>query len=117
MSPSPRDSAYLLDMLLSARLAQSYVAGKTRVEFDVDRQCQDAVVRRLEIIGEAAGHISPPTRATLATIPWRQITSMRNRMIHQYNQVDLDIVWDTVTRDLAALIAALQSYLPPVSDG
>lgn len=112
MPPLPRDSAYLLDIVLAARLARSYVAGKTRQEFDADRQCQDAVVRRLEIIGEAATHVSPAARAALPMVPWRQMMGMRNRMIHQYNQIDLDVVWDTVANDLPPLIANLSAVLP-----
>jgi uncharacterized protein with HEPN domain len=65
----PRDTGYLLDILEAARLASSYVLGKTKEEFFRDSQCQDAVIRRLEIIGEAARRISQPTRARLSQIP------------------------------------------------
>ncbi len=66
-----REAASLLDVLLSARLAWSYMAGKTGEGFVADRQCQDAVVRRLEVIGEAARRVSAAARATLPGLPWR----------------------------------------------
>ena len=108
----PRDAACLLDILLSARLARSYVVGKTREAFAADRQCQDAVVRRLEVIGEAARRVSTAGRAALPGLPWRQMVGLRNRMIHEYDRVDVAVVWETVTRDLPALIAALEGVVP-----
>jgi uncharacterized protein with HEPN domain len=115
----PRDAACLLDILLSARLARSYVAGTTWEGFAADRRCQDAVVRRLEVIGEAARRVSIAGRAALPGLPWRQMVGMRNRMIHEYDRVDVTVVWETVTRDLPALIALLEGVVPgpPVDPG
>ena len=108
-----RDRQYLLDILISARLAMTYVSGKTREEFLVDIQLQDAVIRRLEIIGEAARRISEPTRLAFPSLPWRQVVGMRNRIIHEYDDVDLAVVWDTVQDDLPLLIAELEKVIPP----
>jgi len=102
-----RESAYLLDMLLAARLALTYVSGKTKVEIIEDVQCQDAVVRRLEIIGEAARRMSAELRATLPDIPWVAMIGMRNVMIHDYDDVDLGVVRRTVTEPLPRLVEQL----------
>ena len=108
-----RDPEYLLDIHEAAKLALSYVSGKTKEEFLKDPQCQDAVIRRLEVIGEAARRISQETRARLSGIPWAAIVSMRNVMIHEYDDVDLTVVWDTVQNQLPALISAIQAEVPP----
>jgi uncharacterized protein with HEPN domain len=110
----PRDAGALLDILLSARLARDYVAGTPWEAFVADRQRQDAVVRRLEIVGEAARRVSPAGRAALPDLPWRQLVGMRNRMIHEYDRVDLGVVWETLQRDLPPLIAALEGAVPPL---
>jgi uncharacterized protein with HEPN domain len=109
----PRDVAYLLDILEAAKLAATYVSGKTKEEFILDTQCQDAVIRRLEIIGEAARRISPETRASLPALPWAAMINMRNLMIHEYDHVDLTVVWDTVQNHLPALIQSIAPLVPP----
>ncbi len=106
----PRDVAYLLDILEAAKLAAAY---KTNEEFILDTQCQDAVIRRLEIIGEAARRISRETRASLPALPWAAMINMRNLMIHEYDHVDLAVVWDTVQNHLPALIQSIAPLVPP----
>ena len=108
-----RDAIYLLDILEAARLAQTYVAGKTFDDFAQDMQCQDAVIRRLEIIGEAARRLSDETRQSLPAIPFNTIADMRNLLIHEYDDVDLSIVWDTIQNDLPPLITTLEKIVPP----
>lgn len=108
-----RDDVYLLDILKAAQLALSYLEGKTKEEFFQDTQCQDAVIRRLEIIGEAAGRISAATTAKFPDLSWKKMVSMRNIMIHEYDDVDLNIVWDTVQNDLLPLIGFLEPLIPP----
>ena len=108
-----RDDAYLLDILDAARLALQYVRGKTRDQFLEDVQLQDAVIRRLAIIGEAARRVSEPTRLAHAALPWHDMIGMRNIVIHEYDGVDLEVVWDAVARDLEPLIAALEAAIPP----
>ena len=110
---STRDLDYLLDILISAKLALSYVSGKTFSAFEADIQCQDSVTRRLEIIGEAAKRLSQETRLSLPQIPWSDMIGMRNRMIHQYDKVNLAIVWDTVQNALSPLIEELEKVVPP----
>lgn len=106
-----RDDAYLLDILTAAKLAMRYVAGKNQADFLADTQCQDAVIRRIEIIGEASRRLSDPTRTLLPDLRWSDWTGMRNVVIHQYDAVDLTIVWDTLQNDLPQLIAALEHVI------
>ena len=88
-----QDEAYLLDMLLAARDAQEFADGLTKDGFLSSRLHQNAIIRSLEVIGEAAGQVSPGTVQRLPQIPWRQVTGMRHRLIHGYASVDLDLVW------------------------
>jgi uncharacterized protein with HEPN domain len=113
-----RDTAYLFDILDSARLALQYVSDSSREEFQQDVKLQDAVVRRLEIIGEAARRLTDATRASLPALPWRSMIGMRNVAIHQYDAVDPLRVWDTIQQDLPRVIALLEpvfsSFQPPI---
>jgi uncharacterized protein with HEPN domain len=108
-----RDQAFLLDILQSARMALSYLHGLDREEFLADTMRQDSVLRRLEIIGEAARRVSAQTRSSHPGIPWKEMVSMRNLVIHDYDDVDLDIVWDTIHRDLPYLIREIEPLVPP----
>ena len=107
-----RDDTYLVDILESARIAIDYVSGKSWDQFEEDLQCQDAGLRRIEIIGEAARHISPQTRRKHSQIPWREMTTLRNLVIHQYDVVDINQVWDTVQSRLPSLVEELCKILP-----
>ena len=106
-----RDRAYLLDILEAAKLAVRYVSGKTLEEFLSDIQCQDAVIRRLEIIGEATRRISEATREAMPELPWSDMVGMRNILIHRYDTVDMNVVWDAVHTDLPPIIAVLEKKL------
>ncbi|MGG6265732.1 HepT-like ribonuclease domain-containing protein [Leptolyngbya sp. AN03gr2] len=108
-----RDLQSLLDMLQSAQIVMNYIAGRSRAELTTDLQFQDAIIRRLLIIGEAARRISETTRQTLTTIPWFAINGMRNRLVHEYDEIDLDTVWDTVINSLPMLISELERIVPP----
>ena len=108
-----RDDTYLVDILESAKIALDYTFDKTWDEFYEDIQCQDAVVRRIEIIGEAARRVSQETRDKYPQIPWREMTSMRNLVIHEYDVVDINQVWDTVQNKLPPLIEDLTQIVPP----
>lgn len=84
------------------------IQGKTRADLDADRQLNLALVRLLEIIGEAATRISEEERALHHTIPWPEIVSLRNRLIHGYDSVDFDILWNIISKDLPSLIETLE---------
>lgn len=106
-----RDRTYLLDILQAAKLAISYVGDKTEQEFLADIQCQDSVIRRCEIIGEAARRVSEATRKEYPELPWSQMIGMRNVLIHEYDDVDLAIVWRTVRIELPRIVKYLEKVL------
>ena len=106
------DQIRLRHMLEAAEEAISLSEGKTRNDLSDDRVLALALVKLIEIIGEAATRISKEGQAQIAEIPWPSIISMRNRLIHAYFDIDLDRVWDTVTDDLPPLIEALRNALP-----
>lgn len=106
------DPVRLRHMLDAAREAVSFVKNKTRNDLDTDRILTLALVRCLEIIDEAASRITKECQDESPQIPWPQIISMRNRLIHVYFEIELDIVWDTVTEDLPLLIAELERIIP-----
>jgi uncharacterized protein with HEPN domain len=111
------ERAFLGDMLESARLVEQFVAGYTLEMFVADRKSQDAVIRRLAIIGEAAKKISPETRAALPGLPFEAMSGMRDILTHVYWGVKLDIVWETATRDIPSLITSLEKVFPPPATG
>lgn len=111
-SSAENDASLLLDMWLAARDARAFVAGLDQAAFLTSRLHQNAVIRSLEVIGEAAAKVSAATRAAHPEIPWREITGTRHRLIHGYAEVRLDLVWMVVEERLASLIAALEPLLP-----
>ena len=110
---SQRDYAYVLDILDAARLILSFMRGVEREAFEQDLMRQDAVIRRFEIIGEGARRLSATFREAHAEVPWGALIGMRNRLIHEYDAVDLDLVWMVVQNELPLLIAQLEKLLPP----
>lgn len=105
------DDVRLKHMLQYAREAVELVAGKTRDDLKADRMLQLALTRLLEIVGEAATRVTPERQNQHPEIPWRIIAGMRNRLIHGYDAVDLDVLWNTVTDDLPPLIAQIEAVL------
>jgi uncharacterized protein with HEPN domain len=96
-------------MIEAAETACDFVSGKARSDLDSDRMLVFALVRAIEIVGEAASKISQPTREAAVGIPWGSIVSMRNRLIHAYFNVDHDVVWKTATEELPQLLPRLQT--------
>ena len=109
--PSVRELNYLWDILNSAESIQSYVLGVTEEGFYANPLLQDAVIRRFEIIGEAAARISDETRALIPELPWRQIVGMRHRLIHEYDNVHSDVIWESTQTDMAPLIKAITPWV------
>jgi uncharacterized protein with HEPN domain len=106
------DLVYAGHMLDLAQEAIRLMAGKSRSAFERDRTLSLALTHLLQTIGEAARHVSPQFRSEHPGIPWAAIVGLRHRVVHDYMYVDLDIVWDVVTRDLDPLIAQLKPLLP-----
>jgi len=86
---------------------------RSQNELTTDLQLQDAIIHRLLIIGEASKRVSETTRQTLTAIPWAAISGMRNRLVHEYDEIDLDVVWDTAVNGLPNLILELTKVVPP----
>lgn len=84
-------------------------AGRSRSDLEVDRTLELVLTRLVEIVGEAASRVTLEDRAERPEIPWRGIIGMRNRLIHGYDAVDLDVLWQVVSEDLPPLIARLRA--------
>jgi uncharacterized protein with HEPN domain len=105
---SNRDRVALLHMLDHAREAVELIRGKSRSDLDTHRMLNLSLVRLVEVIGEAASRVSAETKQKNPRIPWPEIISMRNRLIHGYDTVDFDILWRIVHDDLPPLISQLE---------
>ncbi|MEQ1856729.1 MAG: DUF86 domain-containing protein [Longimicrobiales bacterium] len=111
---------YLTHILESADLIESYVHGLTLEMFRRDQQRQDAVIRRIEIMGEAVKNLPPDLRDSHPNVPWRRIAGMRDKVIHGYIFVDVELVWAVATATLPQLrveVRAILDGLPRASDG
>jgi uncharacterized protein with HEPN domain len=110
-----RNLQFLLDMLQSAELVMTYTAQCSKAEFVENVQLQDSVIRRLLVIAEAARRVSEATRQTLPNISWQEINGMRNRLVHEYDDINLNIVWDVIQLEIPSLIEELKLQIPPES--
>jgi uncharacterized protein with HEPN domain len=95
-----------------AREAVDMIRGAVRADLDTDRKLNLSLVRLLEILGEAANRVPPEDQGRYPEIPWTQLISLRNRLIHGYDQVDFDILWQILTRDLPPLLDELDRIVP-----
>lgn len=107
------DTTRLRHMLDAAREAVRFAEDRTRQDLDNDRILVLALVKELEIIGEAAYQISAETQAQLIHVPWNDIIGMRHRLVHAYFDINLDILWGTLEKDLPPLIETLSATLDP----
>jgi uncharacterized protein with HEPN domain len=109
---SRRDPFVLMrDMLDHAREAVGTARGRMRADLDADRMLELSLTRLVEVVGEAASRVPAEVRERHARVPWSAIVGIRNRLIHGYAYVDLDVVWDVVSRELPPLIAELERIL------
>jgi uncharacterized protein with HEPN domain len=103
------DKVRLKHMPDRAQEALLMVKGKQRQDLEQDRMLELALVRLIEIIGEAAVRVSPDGQSKYSSVPWPQIIGMRNRLVHGYDQVDLDVLWNTIEFDLPPLVKELEN--------
>ena len=103
-----RDEAVLLDMLNAAQRIIEFKEGMDRQAFLEDLKTQSAVLHQLMLLGEACKRLSMDTRERAPQIPWRLIAGMRDNLIHEYDDVDLEEIWKTADRDVPALISELR---------
>jgi uncharacterized protein with HEPN domain len=106
------DLLYLGHMLDVSQQAVEKVAGLTREDFDEDENLRLAVTHLIQIIGEAARRVSAESRQRYPAIPWADIIGMRHKVVHDYLDVDFDVVWAVATADLPELIAFLMPIVP-----
>lgn len=108
----PRDNESLIDIERAARRVIRYAADCDRASLQINDEKVSAILYQITIIGEAAKRLSQDFRQQYPEIPWREITGMRDVIVHDYDQVDLDIVWDVIQNKLPELLISLQSLLP-----
>lgn len=108
-----RDPAYLLDMLRACQKIQKLSEGVTWESFQQSSLHQYALIKLIEIIGEAARAVSEELQTAHPEIPWIAIIDMRNHLIHRYFRIDLPRVWDVVANHIAPLIKLLEPLIPP----
>ena len=107
----PEDRIRLLHMIEATETALKFVTGRQRADLNSDQMLLFALVRAIEMFGEAAGKVSEATREAAADIPWGLVVSMRNRLIHAYFDVDNDVVWKTVSEELPELLTKLRALI------
>lgn len=108
---SGRDPSYVQDMLNYAHRVSAFMDGVDRDRLEQDLMLQDAVIRALSVIGEAARRVSDEYRAAHPEVPWRGIVGMRHVLVHDYTDVDLDAVWSAASHEVPALVPALETLL------
>lgn len=107
---------YLDDMLEAAEKIERYIDGMSHEEFVSDEKTVDAVRRNLEILGEASKLISEDVREQAPEMPWSEMAGMRDKLIHGYATIDLDIVWQTISEHIPQLRSKLDALVIGLDD-
>jgi uncharacterized protein with HEPN domain len=105
----PKDEDRWAHMIEAVEDVLRFMVGHSRTDLDQDKMLRFAVVRAIEIIGEAASKVTPETRARHAEIPWPAIIGMRNRLVHAYFDIDTDILWVALTQEIPHLLSQLKA--------
>ena len=109
--PHRRDSVFIAQMIEAAEAALEFCEGQTAESFAGDRLVGFAVVRAIQLVGQAARGVSTRLQAAHPEIPWREIVGMRNVVVHDYADVDMALIWKTVHDDLPGLAERLRAIL------
>lgn len=107
-----RDEAYLLDILIATRKILKFTQGIDHDKFSEDDILQNAVMRLLEVMGEAARKISEEMKKSQPAISWNEMIGMRNHLIHEYFRIDVELVWNTIQNDLPLLLKQIEPLVP-----
>ncbi len=107
-----RDQASLLDIVRAARLALEFTKGMTQEDFEIDLKTQSAVIYQIAIIGEAVKRLSPELRQENPEIPWLAMAGMRDKLIHDYEGVDVTRIWLTLETSIPQLLSLIEPLLP-----
>ena len=113
LPPAERDAALLLDRLTWAEQAAGFVSDLDEAGFHASKLHQAAVTRCIAVVGEAAGRLSRPLREAHPDIPWALIIGVRNKLIHDYGEVAVDILWQVAREELPRLALRLRPLVPP----
>jgi uncharacterized protein with HEPN domain len=105
------DRVRVLHMVDAADSLAQFIAGKKRADLDADRMLLFAMVRAIEVVGEAASRVTNETKTAAPNVPWAAIVGMRNRLIHGYFDIDADVIWKTATEEIPALLRTLKALL------
>lgn len=108
---SPNYDIYLQDIVEAIDRIELYVQDTTRAQFEIDRMRFDAVVRNLEVIGEAVKRVSDSIRENYPSVSWRKIAGLRDRLIHANFDIDIDIIWDVVQSELPTMKIEVQRII------
>lgn len=112
-----RDQGHVADIVASAAAIRDYMTSVSQQHFLADHMRQSAVLYQLTIVGEACRRVSPTFREAHPEVDWAGIVSLRNKIVHDYDDVNLDSVWSVITHDLPALVSTLEAIVPPEPDG
>jgi uncharacterized protein with HEPN domain len=116
MLPNNPDAGFIWDMLQAIAKIQQFTANLSFEDYLDSVLVQSAVERQLEILGEAAGRISSDFRSTHSDIDWRRIIGLRNILIHRYDDIQQQVVWEVVVSNLVPLRTQLEECLPPLPE-
>jgi len=105
------DRVRILHMIDAVESVEQFAAGRKRGDLHTDRMLLFAIVRAIEVMGEAASKVTNETQAASPGIPWASIVGMRNRLVHGYFDIDSDVVWKTVTEEIPGLHRSLKMLL------
>ncbi len=117
MSSKKRKWKFRLRHILEAiDRIERYTAGRTIEQLATDRQCLDAVVWNLTVIGEAVRHVPDSVFAVFPDVPWSQMRGIRNRIVHEYDRLDTEIIWNVVHNELPPLVSTLRRIMSEAAE-
>jgi len=112
----PRSKSSLIDILNSCKSIERFIENKTFSDFSENEILQEAVMRKIEIIGEASNRVSDIIKNEFSYLPWKKMKAMRNILIHMYDELDINIIWDTALNDIPKLKNQIEHLISCLKD-